>query len=71
MFNLISQINGAVSITPYHIDNDIYLRVTILHNGLEIAKFIHYKATWDDGYCVYMITKMLLGILNEEENDGD
>ena len=71
MFNLISQINGCVSITPYKIDNEMYLKVTINHNSLEIAKFIHYKATWDDGFCVYMITKMLLDILNEEENDGD
>lgn len=71
MFNLIAQINGYVSITPYKIDNENYLKVTINHDNLEIAKFIHYKATWDDGFCVYMITKMLLGILNEEDKNGD
>ena len=72
MFNLIANINGSVSITPYKIDNEIYLKVNILHNNLECNKFIHYKMTWDDGFCVYMITKMLLEILNkEEEKDGN
>ena len=71
MFNLISQINGYVSIIPYNIENEMYLKVDIKHYGFKITKFIHNKVTWDDGFCVYVITKMLLEILNKEENDGD
>ena len=63
MFNLISKINGYVMIMPYKIDNEIYLKVNIRHDDLKTTKFIHYKATWDDGFCVYVITKMILEIL--------
>ena len=72
MFNLIANINGSISITPYKIDDELYLKINILHNHLEYNKFIHYNMIRDEGFGVYIITKMLLEVLNiKEEKDGD
>ena len=71
MFNLIANINGYVEIIPYKIDDKTYLRVKIKHDNLEIAKFIDYKVTWDEGFLRVCDHKMLLEILNREEKDGD
>lgn len=71
MFNLIAQINGYFLITPYELDNELYLKVDIVHNHLQFKYFIHYRMIRDDGFVVHEITKMLLEVLNKEEKNGD